>query len=45
MSHGQMVEDVRLSVLKKEGVFFYGRSGGGVPTQKQVEREILKIYV
>ena len=44
MSHGQMVEDVRLSVLKKEGVFFYGRSGGGVPTQKQVEREILKIY-
>jgi len=42
MSYGQMVEDVRLSVNRKALVDFYGRSGGGVPTQKQVEREILK---
>ncbi|MEK7849406.1 MAG: 3-methyl-2-oxobutanoate dehydrogenase subunit VorB [Candidatus Omnitrophota bacterium] len=43
MSYGQMVEDVRLSVGCGARVGFYGRSGGGVPTQKQVEREILKI--
>lgn len=43
MSYGQMVEDVQLSVEKGAVVRFYGRSGGGVPTQKQIEREALKI--
>lgn len=43
MSHGQMLEDVLLSVAKGVDVRFYGRSGGGVPTQKQIGREILKI--
>jgi len=43
MSYGQMVEDVRLSVCPGARVGFYGRSGGGVPTQKQVEREMLKV--
>ena len=43
MSYGQMVEDVRLSVDRHTDVFFYGRSGGGIPTQAQIEREALKI--
>ncbi len=42
MSYGQMVEDVQLCVAKSAAVHFYGRSGGGVPTQKQIEREVLK---
>lgn len=42
MSYGQMVEDIRLSVLPGRKVYFYGRSGGGIPTEKQVEREIIK---
>jgi 2-oxoglutarate ferredoxin oxidoreductase subunit alpha len=43
MSYGQMVEDVRLSVDKSASVHFYGRSGGGIPTEKQIAREALKI--
>ncbi len=43
MSYGQMVEDVRLSVDKKCDVGFYGRSGGGIPTEKQIVREALKM--
>jgi len=42
MSYGQMVEDVQLAVGAKARVKFYGRSGGGIPTQKQIERELLK---
>jgi len=45
MSYGQMVEDVRLVVAKGARVDFYGRSGGGVPTQKQLEREIEHLNV
>jgi len=43
MSYGQMVEDVRLSVDKKADVRFYGRSGGGIPMPRQIERELKKI--
>jgi 2-oxoglutarate ferredoxin oxidoreductase subunit alpha len=43
MSCGQMVEDVRLAAAKSATVGFYGRSGGGIPTEKQVTREILKM--
>ncbi|MBN1404967.1 MAG: 3-methyl-2-oxobutanoate dehydrogenase subunit VorB [Candidatus Omnitrophica bacterium] len=43
MSCGQMVEDVRLAVNGKRPVYFYGRSGGGVPTNEAIEQEILKI--
>lgn len=43
MSCGQMLEDVLLSVGKGVDVRFYGRAGGGVPAQKQIEREVLKI--
>ncbi|MDP3786184.1 MAG: 3-methyl-2-oxobutanoate dehydrogenase subunit VorB [Candidatus Omnitrophota bacterium] len=45
MSAGQMVEDVRLSVLGKRPIHFYGRAGGGVPTEEIVLdtiRNILK---
>ncbi len=36
MSHGQMVEDVRLSVNGVTDVAFYGRSGGVVPTPMEI---------
>ncbi len=36
MSYGQMLEDVKLSLLGKPPVFFYGRAGGGVPLQTEV---------
>jgi 2-oxoglutarate ferredoxin oxidoreductase subunit alpha len=42
MSYGQMVEDVALAVSRKARVGFYGRAGGAIPSQKQIERELLK---
>ncbi|MFA5039519.1 MAG: 3-methyl-2-oxobutanoate dehydrogenase subunit VorB [Candidatus Omnitrophota bacterium] len=44
MSYGQMVEDVRLSVAGAAQVGFYGRSGGGIPTESQLEGAILKLW-
>jgi 2-oxoglutarate ferredoxin oxidoreductase subunit alpha len=41
MSAGQMVEDVRLSVEGKAPVYFYGRTGGGVPEEERII-EIIK---
>ncbi len=43
MSMGQMVEDVRLAVNGKKPVFFYGRSGGMVPSPTDVAEEVKKI--
>jgi len=43
MSTGQMVEDVRLTVEGRRPVYFYGRTGGGVPTSTEVLREVKKI--
>jgi len=40
MSAGQMVEDVRLAVEGNAKVDFYGRTGGSIPTQKEVEEKI-----
>ena len=40
MSAGQMVEDVRLAVEGNAKVDFYGRTGGGIPSQKEVEEKI-----
>ena len=40
MSAGQMLEDVRLAVEGKAEVFFYGRMGGGVPTEEEIGRKI-----
>ena len=45
MSHGQMVDDVRLAVGGKGHVHFYGRSGGGVPSVDQVLKKIRKLSV
>ncbi len=36
MSNGQMIDDVRLSVLGRKAVEFYGRMGGVVPSTKEV---------
>jgi len=43
MSMGQMVEDVRLSVLGKAPVHFYGRLGGVIPSEEEIFEEIKKI--
>jgi len=42
MSAGQMVEDVRLAVEGSAEVYFYGRTGGGVPTDMEIDKEISK---
>ena len=36
MNMGQMVEDVRLSVNGKKPVYFYGRTGGILPTPEEI---------
>lgn len=43
MSLGQMVEDVKLAVNGKKPVHFFGRTGGMVPTPKEIVNEIIKI--
>ena len=40
MSLGQMVEDVRLAVDGKRKVDFYGRAGGGVPTEEKILKRV-----
>jgi 2-oxoglutarate/2-oxoacid ferredoxin oxidoreductase subunit alpha len=40
---GQMVEDVRLAVNGKKPVLFYGRSGGSLPTQREILDQIRQI--
>lgn len=44
MSAGQMVEDVKLAVNGKREVFFYGRTGGSVPTKEEILDEIMAKY-
>ncbi len=43
MSMGQMVEDVRLAVNGQKPVYFYGRTGGVVPSPDEIFEEIKKI--
>jgi 2-oxoglutarate ferredoxin oxidoreductase subunit alpha len=40
MSAGQMVEDVRLAVNGKKEVLFYGRMGGGIPSEEEILERI-----
>ncbi len=40
MRSGQMVEDVMISVKGKAEVDFYGRMGGGVPTEEEILKKI-----
>jgi len=43
MSEGQMVEDVRLAVCARAEVDFYGRSGGGVPTEEEIIKRVARL--
>lgn len=43
MSAGQMIEDVQLAVLGRAKVHFHGRTGGMVPTPREVLGEIQKV--
>ncbi|HMM59031.1 MAG TPA: transketolase C-terminal domain-containing protein, partial [Candidatus Rifleibacterium sp.] len=43
MSCGQMVEDVKLSVDGKKPVFFFGRTGGTVPSDFEILNEVDKL--
>jgi 2-oxoglutarate ferredoxin oxidoreductase subunit alpha len=36
MSAGQMLEDVRLAIQDDKRVSFYGRTGGGIPSEEEV---------
>jgi 2-oxoglutarate ferredoxin oxidoreductase subunit alpha len=42
LSTGQMIDDIRLAVGKRE-VSFFGRQGGVVPTPGEVKQEFLKL--
>jgi 2-oxoglutarate ferredoxin oxidoreductase subunit alpha len=44
MSCGQMVEDVKLAIDCSKPVYFYGRSGGQVPSENEIIKEIEKIH-
>lgn len=43
MSMGQMLEDVRLSVMERAPVHFLGRCGGVIPTEEEVFAEAKRI--
>lgn len=40
MSSGQMLEDVQLSVAGKVPVAFFGRMGGGIPSEEEIIKKI-----
>jgi len=43
LNAGQMIEDVRLAVNGKKPVYFHGRMGGMIPTQKEILDKIKEI--
>jgi len=43
MSMGQMIEDVRLSVLGNSPIHFLGHTGGIIPTEEEVFAEVKKL--
>jgi len=43
MSAGQMVEDVRLAVNGARPVYFHGRTGGMLPTPKELYEQIITV--
>lgn len=43
MSHGQMLEDVKLATEGKVRVEFLGRAGGGIPTEAEVIKKIERL--
>lgn len=44
MSLGQMLEDVKLAVSGEKPIYFYGRTGGVVPTEEAVLSAIREIF-
>ncbi len=40
MSYGQMLEDVRLSLNGRAKVEFFGRAGGGIPTEEEIIKKL-----
>ena len=44
LNAGQMVEDVRLAVNGQKPVYFHGRMGGNLPTQKEILDKIVEIH-
>ncbi|MDD5582941.1 MAG: 3-methyl-2-oxobutanoate dehydrogenase subunit VorB [Candidatus Marinimicrobia bacterium] len=42
LNNGQMVDDVKLVVNGRKPVYFYGRMGGNLPTQKEIIHEVMK---
>ncbi|WP_416197443.1 MAG: Ketoisovalerate oxidoreductase subunit VorB [Sporanaerobacter sp.] len=44
MNTGQMVDDVKIAVNGKFPVYFYGRTGGMVPTPKEIVDKVKEIY-
>jgi 2-oxoglutarate ferredoxin oxidoreductase subunit alpha len=40
MSYGQMLEDVKLTVCGKLGIEFFGRAGGGIPTEQEIINKV-----
>ncbi|SDZ09942.1 2-oxoglutarate ferredoxin oxidoreductase subunit alpha [Proteiniborus ethanoligenes] len=43
MSTGQMIDDVKIAINGRKPVYFYGRTGGMVPTPNAILEEIKKI--
>ncbi len=43
MSDGQMVKDVKLAVLGRKPVSFYGRTGGHIPTETELAAEFERL--
>jgi len=43
LSAGQMLEDVKLALGDKKPVFFYGRTGGQIPSPFEVMHEVVKL--
>ncbi len=44
LNAGQMIEDVRLAVNGQKPVYFHGRMGGNLPTQKEILDKIVEIH-
>jgi 2-oxoglutarate ferredoxin oxidoreductase subunit alpha len=40
MSYGQMLDDVKLSLNGRARIEFLGRSGGGIPTEKEIINKV-----
>ena len=43
MSCGQMVEDVKMAVNGAKPVYFFGRTGGAVPSDFEIFNEVSKL--